>query len=66
MEKLLRKWFGMKYYVWQSTTEKSWTLDYSGNDLAKFNNVLVKTYRAKSWSKAQNQFNKIRSKQKYS
>lgn len=63
MEKLLRKLFGMKYYVWRATTEKSWTLDYSGNDLTRFgDSILVKTFRAKTWKRAQDRFHTLRMK----
>ncbi len=62
MEKLLRKWFGMKYYVWRSTTEKSWMLDYSGNDQSFGDAILVKTFRAKTWKQAQDRFHTLRTK----
>lgn len=54
---LFIKTFGMKYYIWHSPTKKIRTLDYSGKDQSLFNDeVLVKTFRARSWQAALDKF----------
>ena len=50
----------IQYYVWYSQAEKSWLLDYSGNE--QTNMVLIKSFKAKNWANAQKRFNKIRKK----
>ena len=57
LKSLFIKTFGMKYYVWHSPTKKIRTLDYSGKDQSLFNDeVLVKTFRARSWQAALDKF----------
>ena len=58
--RLVIKTFGMKYYIWHSPTKKIRTLDHSGNDQSQFaEQVLVKTFRAKSWQAALDKFHEM-------
>jgi len=60
IKRLFIKTFGMKYYIWHSPSKKIRTLDYSGKDQSQFNNqVLVKTFRARSWQAALDKFHEI-------
>ena len=48
----------MKYYVWRCPD--SWTLDFSG--LPQKDQELIQTFRAKSWKRANERFQEIRTK----
>ncbi len=49
----------IKYYVWKSPSY-SWTLDFSGKP--QQNQELIQTFRAKTWKRANERFQEIRTK----
>ncbi len=53
----------LKYYVWKCDGDNSWTLDYSGK--SQQNQELIQTFRAKTWKRANERFQEIRTKYKH-
>ena len=57
---MMGKYRLLKYYVWKCDGGKNWMLDFSGKP--QQDQELIQTFRAKTWKRANERFQEIRTK----